>query len=134
VLFCQASGAIEGATLSGVQGLLSVRPAGLGPLSPPAAAWHQHRDVLPALPPLSWSLSVCHPEAVLCPSAVLELFSVRPAGLGLQVLQQLCGINTVMYFTPAILELAGFQDKRTALLMAMLPAGVNATGTVAGMW
>lgn len=38
----------------------------------------------------------------------------------------------VMYFTPSILELAGFHNKRTALLVAMLPAGVNALGTVAG--
>ena len=44
------------------------------------------------------------------------------AGLGLQILQQLAGINTVMYYTPAILELAGFRDKRSALLIAMLPA------------
>lgn len=55
-------------------------------------------------------------------------------GLGLQVLQQLAGINTVMYFTPAILELAGFRDKRSALLVAMAPAAVNALGTVVGMW
>eukprot|EP00891_Asterochloris_glomerata_P003905 jgi/Astpho2/3905/Aster-04413 len=55
-------------------------------------------------------------------------------GIGLQILQQLVGINTIMYFTPAILELAGFRDKRTALLVAMLPAGVNAVGTLAGMW
>ena len=48
------------------------------------------------------------------------------------MLQQAAGINTVMYFTPSILELAGFHDKRTALLVAMLPAGVNALGTVAG--
>ena len=45
------------------------------------------------------------------------------AGLGLQVLQQAAGINTVMYYTPAILELAGFRDKRSALLIALLPAG-----------
>lgn len=50
------------------------------------------------------------------------------------MLQQLCGINTVMYFTPAILELAGFHDKQTALLLALLPAGVNAAGTVVGMF
>ncbi|CAL5228707.1 g11888 [Coccomyxa viridis] len=54
-------------------------------------------------------------------------------GVGLQVLQQLAGINTVMYFTPAILELAGIHDKRLALLVALAPAGVNALGTVAGM-
>ena len=55
------------------------------------------------------------------------------AGLGLQVLQQLGGINTVMYYTPAILELAGVVDKRTALLAALAPAAVNALGTLAGM-
>ncbi len=38
------------------------------------------------------------------------------------MLQQAAGINTVMYYTPAILELAGFHDKRSALLIAMLPA------------
>jgi hypothetical protein len=37
--------------------------------------------------------------------------------VGLQILQQAAGINTVMYFTPAILELAGVHDKRTALLV-----------------
>ena len=39
------------------------------------------------------------------------------AGVGLQVLQQLAGINTVMYFTPAILELAGIHNNRVALLV-----------------
>ena len=43
-------------------------------------------------------------------------------------------MRSCRYFTPAILELAGFRDKRTALLVAMLPAGVNAVGTLAGMW
>ena len=35
------------------------------------------------------------------------------------------GINTVMYYTPAILELAGVADKRTALLLALIPAGAH---------
>ncbi len=39
------------------------------------------------------------------------------AGVGLQILQQLAGINTVMYYTPAILELAGIHDNRSALLV-----------------
>lgn len=43
--------------------------------------------------------------------------------MGLQVLQQVSGINTVMYYTPAILEMAGVRDKRTALLLALVPAG-----------
>ena len=34
----------------------------------------------------------------------------------------MAGINTVMYYTPAILELAGFHDKRSALLVALCPA------------
>ena len=42
---------------------------------------------------------------------------ISSAGVGLQVLQQLAGINTVMYYTPAILELAGIHDNRSALLV-----------------
>jgi SP family myo-inositol transporter-like MFS transporter 13 len=38
-----------------------------------------------------------------------------------------------MYFSPQLLELAGFRDKRTALLAALLPAGVNAAGTALGI-
>lgn len=55
------------------------------------------------------------------------------AGVGLQVLQQACGINTVMYFLVSILSLAGISSNRTALLVAMGPAAVNAIGTVVGM-
>ncbi|EIE20094.1 general substrate transporter [Coccomyxa subellipsoidea C-169] len=62
-----------------------------------------------------------------------ELRAQLHIGVGLQVLQQLAGINTVMYYTPVILELAGLHDKRTALLVAMAPAAVNALGTVVGM-
>lgn len=40
----------------------------------------------------------------------------------------------MQYYTPAILELAGFRDNRTALLVAMLPAAVNSVGTLIGMW
>jgi Sugar (and other) transporter len=39
----------------------------------------------------------------------------------------------VMYYTPAILQLAGVTDKRTALLVALVPAAVNAAGTLVGM-
>lgn len=53
--------------------------------------------------------------------------SAGGAGLGLQVLQQVGGINTVMYYTPAILELAGVGDKRTALLLALVPAGARSS-------
>jgi hypothetical protein len=53
-------------------------------------------------------------------------------GVMLQVLQQFCGINTVMYFTPLILQWAGFTDRRQALLWGCLPAACNTIGTVAG--
>ena len=38
-----------------------------------------------------------------------------------------------MYYTPTILSLAGITNNRTALLVAMGPALVNAAGTVIGM-
>ncbi len=38
-----------------------------------------------------------------------------------------------MYYTPAILQLAGVTNKRTALLVALFPAAVNAGGTLVGM-
>lgn len=53
-------------------------------------------------------------------------------GVTLQLLQQALGINTVMYFTPLILQLAGFTDRRQALLWACLPAAANVAGTIAG--
>ena len=61
-------------------------------------------------------------------------FDLIFSGIGLQVLQQICGINTVMYYTPTILEIAGFVDKRQALFLSILPAFVNAVGTLIGMW
>ena len=60
-------------------------------------------------------------------------FILRCAGLGLQALQQAAGINTIMYFAPSILGLAGFQSPRSAVLASVLPAAVNALGTVVGM-
>lgn len=64
---------------------------------------------------------------------VFSAFDACCAGLGLQALQQAAGINTVMYFAPSILGLAGFQSPRSAVLASVLPAAVNALGTVVGM-
>lgn len=53
-------------------------------------------------------------------------------GVGLQMLQQLAGINTVMYFLPMILESAGIVSIQTSLKLSMIPAGCNFLGTLIG--
>jgi SP family myo-inositol transporter-like MFS transporter 13 len=56
-------------------------------------------------------------QQLLCVNCPERTGRTPSAGIGLQVLQQLAGINTVMYYTPAILELAGVHDNRSALLV-----------------
>lgn len=77
-----------------------------------------------------------HPEQNLLrvASTYPEVKFQLSIGISLQVIQQLCGINTVMYYTPSILEIAGFVDKQQALLFSIFPASVNALGTLVGMW
>lgn len=58
-------------------------------------------------------------------------------GAGLQFWQQFCGINTVMYFGPDILQKSGFGDPSdpSSLLVASLPlAGMNALGTLVAIF
>ena len=81
-------------------------------------------------PELRLQLCTGHPSIVIQEGSV----EVLEPGIGLQVMQQLCGINTVMYYTPTILEIAGFVDKRQALFLSILPAFVNSVGTAIGMW
>ena len=54
-------------------------------------------------------------------------------GCGLQLFQQICAINTVMYYSTNILEKAGFDNKNDVIYLAMLPAGVNSIMTILGM-
>lgn len=56
------------------------------------------------------------------------------AGVGMQVFQQLVGINTVMYYSPSIIEFAGYASHETALLLSAGVAAMNAIGTVAGIF
>lgn len=49
---------------------------------------------------------------------------------GVLILQQLCAINTVMYYVPEILALSGTTN---VPLWSLLPAGTNAIGTVVGI-
>ena len=52
----------------------------------------------------------------------------------LQAFQQFAGINTVMYNSPTIVQLAGFRSNELALLLSLIVAGMNAAGTVLGIY
>lgn len=56
------------------------------------------------------------------------------AGVGLQVFQQFVGINTVMYYSPTIVQLAGFASNQTALLLSLVTAGLNAAGSIVSIY
>ncbi len=61
-------------------------------------------------------------------------------GVMLQVFQQLCGINTVMYYGPSLLAKAGFgnskagADEREKLIYSLPLAGMNALGTLVAVF
>lgn len=56
------------------------------------------------------------------------------AGAGLQAFQQLTGINTVMYYSPTIVQMAGFRSNQLALLISLVVALMNAVGTILGIY
>ncbi|XP_044466378.1 inositol transporter 1 isoform X2 [Mangifera indica] len=56
------------------------------------------------------------------------------AGAGLQAFQQFTGINTVMYYGPTIVQMAGFESNQLALLLSLAIAAVNAAGTIVGIY
>ncbi|KAL5013890.1 hypothetical protein ScPMuIL_008160 [Solemya velum] len=63
--------------------------------------------------------------------------SVRRAmfvGCGLQLFQQLSGINTVMYYSATIIKMSGVTDERLAIWLAAMTAGVNFVFTLVGVW
>ena len=55
------------------------------------------------------------------------------AGVTVQVVQQFVGINTVMYYSPSIVQFAGFASKKTALALSLITSGLNAVGSVISM-
>lgn len=70
-------------------------------------------------------------------AAVVRMATVRwglVAGVGLQVFQQLVGINTVMYYSPTIVQLAGFASNQTALALSLVTSGLNALGSVVSIY
>ncbi|XP_073013112.1 inositol transporter 1 [Typha latifolia] len=56
------------------------------------------------------------------------------AGAGLQAFQQFTGINTVMYYSPTIVQMAGFSSNQLALLLSLIIAAMNAAGTIIGIY
>lgn len=56
------------------------------------------------------------------------------AGVGLQVFQQFVGINTVMYYSPTIVQLAGYASNQTALLLSLVTAGLNTLGSIVSIY
>ncbi|KAI3697043.1 hypothetical protein L6452_29759 [Arctium lappa] len=56
------------------------------------------------------------------------------AGAGLQAFQQFTGINTVMYYSPTIVQMAGFKSNQLALLLSLIVALMNAAGTIVGIY
>ncbi len=63
--------------------------------------------------------------------------TIRPAlivGIGLAVLQQVTGINTVIYYAPEIFESAGFASAQAALWATMGLGVVNVLSTIIALW
>ncbi|KAF3322214.1 putative inositol transporter 2 [Carex littledalei] len=56
------------------------------------------------------------------------------AGVLCQVAQQFVGINTVMYYSPTIVQLAGFASNSTALALSLITSGLNAVGSIVSMF
>lgn len=55
------------------------------------------------------------------------------AGITVQVAQQFVGINTVMYYSPTIVQFAGFASNRTAIALSLITSGLNALGSIVSM-
>ncbi|KAM6973170.1 proton myo-inositol cotransporter-like [Aplochiton taeniatus] len=55
-------------------------------------------------------------------------------GCSLQMFQQLSGINTVMYYSATILQMAGVRDERQAIWLAAATAATNFLFTLVGVW
>ncbi|XP_061370027.1 inositol transporter 1-like isoform X3 [Gastrolobium bilobum] len=55
-------------------------------------------------------------------------------GAGLQGFQQLSGIGIVTYYSHTIIEMVGFNSNQLALLLSLIVAGMNAAGTIVGIY
>ncbi|XLR28294.1 hypothetical protein HN51_041620 [Arachis hypogaea] len=70
-------------------------------------------------------------------SDVFKLKEIRVAficGAGLQAFQQLTGISVIMYYSPTIIQLAGFKSNESALFLSLIVSAINAGGTIIGIY
>eukprot|EP00095_Tigriopus_kingsejongensis_P011528 maker-scaffold33_size549341-snap-gene-1.28 protein:Tk11528 transcript:maker-scaffold33_size549341-snap-gene-1.28-mRNA-1 annotation:"hypothetical protein DAPPUDRAFT_304502" len=70
-------------------------------------------------------------------SEVMAVPSIRKAlilGCLLQFFAQFCGINTVMYYSASIIQMAGFHDESEAIWLASLTAFVNFVCSFIGIY
>ncbi|MGH9470753.1 MAG: sugar porter family MFS transporter [Terriglobia bacterium] len=68
-----------------------------------------------------------------------DLFAVRfrkplLIGVGLAIFQQITGVNTIIYYTPTILQMAGYKSASSALLATVLVGGVNLVATIVSLF
>ena len=61
-------------------------------------------------------------------SVMLAIF----VGCGLQIFKQVSGINTVMYYSASIIQMAGYDDQQ-AIWFAIVPAFANFSFTIVGL-
>ena len=59
----------------------------------------------------------------------------RPLLIGvlLAIFQQITGVNTIIYYTPTILQMAGFESASSALLATVLVGAVNLVATIVSL-
>ncbi|KAI4295477.1 hypothetical protein L6164_035522 [Bauhinia variegata] len=75
-------------------------------------------------------------EASSSEVSIIKMFKTRSvrralfAGMGSLIFQQFVGINTVMYYSPAIIQLAGFASNQMAMLLSLVTSGLNAFGSI----
>ncbi|XP_057692171.1 proton myo-inositol cotransporter-like isoform X2 [Corythoichthys intestinalis] len=55
-------------------------------------------------------------------------------GCGLQMFQQLTGINTVMYYSATILQMSGVRDEKRAIWLSAVTSGTNFVCTSLSIW
>jgi len=63
-----------------------------------------------------------------------EIRSAFICGAGLQALQQFVGISIVMYYSPIIIQKAGFRSNQAALFLSIVVSGMNAAATILGIY